>query len=651
MAKLLDFITVPAARASILWLIGEYNEKVPKIAPDVLRKMAKTFVDEVTQLTFIRFNLHFENVIFQFQQDTVKLQVLNLAVKLYLTNPEQTKLLCQYVFSLARYDQNYDIRDRSRFLRQFICPSNGTTTILSENARRVFLAAKPAPTLESKYHGREQFQLGSLSHYLNMRANGYHDIPDFPDVAPDSTVRNVESSPGSSGGPSIKEHIPVTTTKSAKSSSAKDKNRSFYSESENSSSEYLSSSEDEESDDVAGSNEAATSDRPLKKSNKIVATDYDKKSSESGQDEDEDDDDNDDDDDNGGSVDGETDSSSDEDESSSEESSDEASSSSDQEPENKNFQKAKQLATQIPVTNANGKTKPAPKSNLDLLLDLDDISPAGPIMTPSLGGFLTPMQSTSPFVVNKAAAAAVAANYQHDLVGPSFIPFVNNELMNKVNGYGLGVTYRFTRSPHLVSAAMVSIELQFTNHSSADLENIQIGQKTLPAGMSLTEFATVAKLAPQALAIGTLGIDFNDSTQPVTFEICSSAGTTKVTLKSTVGEFIRSITMSDERFTGERSKLRGMNEHMATVSLAATLTDLRRLQQRVFETANFASIVSGNAKALYFTGQTLSSRSLVLVVIEIVGDAETDARITVSCEKMVIGSMLLNEIKLALLKN
>lgn len=47
MAKLLDFITVPAARAAILWLIGEYNEKVPRIGPDVLRKMAKTFVDEV----------------------------------------------------------------------------------------------------------------------------------------------------------------------------------------------------------------------------------------------------------------------------------------------------------------------------------------------------------------------------------------------------------------------------------------------------------------------------------------------------------------------------------------------------------------------------------------------------------------------------
>lgn len=48
MAKLMDHITVPQARASILWLLGEYSERVPKIAPDVLRKMAKSFISEVS---------------------------------------------------------------------------------------------------------------------------------------------------------------------------------------------------------------------------------------------------------------------------------------------------------------------------------------------------------------------------------------------------------------------------------------------------------------------------------------------------------------------------------------------------------------------------------------------------------------------------
>lgn len=56
------------ARASILWLMGEYCERVPKIAPDVLRKMAKSFTAE---------------------EDIVKLQTVNLAAKLYLTNSKQ----------------------------------------------------------------------------------------------------------------------------------------------------------------------------------------------------------------------------------------------------------------------------------------------------------------------------------------------------------------------------------------------------------------------------------------------------------------------------------------------------------------------------------------------------------------------------------
>ena len=44
----------------------------------------------------------------------VKLQILSLAVKLILTNPAQTTLLTQYVLNLAKYDMNYDIRDKAR---------------------------------------------------------------------------------------------------------------------------------------------------------------------------------------------------------------------------------------------------------------------------------------------------------------------------------------------------------------------------------------------------------------------------------------------------------------------------------------------------------------------------------------------------------
>ena len=35
------------AKASIYWLVGEYCSLVPKISPDVLRKAAKAFPNEV----------------------------------------------------------------------------------------------------------------------------------------------------------------------------------------------------------------------------------------------------------------------------------------------------------------------------------------------------------------------------------------------------------------------------------------------------------------------------------------------------------------------------------------------------------------------------------------------------------------------------
>lgn len=69
--------------------------------------------------------------------------------------------------------------------------------------------------------GREHFQLGSLSHYINARANGYHDLPMFPDAPSDSSVRDVEPI------------VPVQETRAKKQHAVK--KHSFYSESEQSS--------------------------------------------------------------------------------------------------------------------------------------------------------------------------------------------------------------------------------------------------------------------------------------------------------------------------------------------------------------------------------------------------------------------------------
>ena len=158
MSKLVDTVEVASARAAIVWVVGEYCERIPLHAPDVLRKMAISFCTE---------------------EVPVKLQVVNLSVKLYLTNPAQTKLISQYVFNLAKFDQNYDLRDRARFIKAILFP-HGEPGKISKHAKKIFLAPKPPPTIESKFANRDEYQLGSLSHFINARAAEYHNLPSFP---------------------------------------------------------------------------------------------------------------------------------------------------------------------------------------------------------------------------------------------------------------------------------------------------------------------------------------------------------------------------------------------------------------------------------------------------------------------------------------
>lgn len=86
-----------------------------------------------------------------------------------------------------------------------------------------------------------------------------------------------------------------------------------------------------------------------------------------------------------------------------------------------------------------------------------------PIMTPSLGGFLTP--------INPTAADGIRE------VSTSFIPIKKYEMLNSITGHGLKVEYRFTRSQHLISSHLISIELTFTNEGNKQIKDIQIGNK------------------------------------------------------------------------------------------------------------------------------------------------------------------------------
>lgn len=486
MAKLFDNVTVPMARASILWLMGEYCEKVPKIAPDVLRKMAKTFTAE---------------------EDIVKLQTVNLAAKLYLTNSKQTKLLTQYILNLGKYDQNYDIRDRTRFIRQLIVP-NEKSGALSKYARRILLAPKPAPVLESAFKDRDRYQLGTLSHSLNLKATGYQELPDWPAVAPDQSVRNVEiveplreSAPivGKTKQPKSDDKF-YSDDEDEKEEEGSDSSGSGSEDSSSSSEESGSESEEESSEDSekissdsgkssSGSEKSSSeseSDQKKKKKTKKAPQKKSKPAGDSDSDE------------NGNGPVGQASSSSSESSSDSESDSESDSGSDSPAPKKKTEEK--------------GKPKVAVNSKKEVsLLDLDDFSPA-PTNAPK------PSMLSQSLLSDLEGLSLSNISSTVQVTTSSFGPLKTYELLHHMTGKGLSAKYHFPRQPCLYQPSMVAVQVILTNSSDHALEEIHIGDRS-PASLNIHCFNTIERLEPGASVTVSMGIDFNDSTQAANFQL------------------------------------------------------------------------------------------------------------------------------------
>ncbi|XP_050533343.1 AP-3 complex subunit beta-1 isoform X2 [Daktulosphaira vitifoliae] len=546
MARLMDSIAVPQARASILWLLGEYSQLVSSIAPDVLRKVAKTFVSE---------------------EDIVKLQVMNLAVKLFLTNPDQTTLLCQYVLKQAKYDQNYDIRDRSRFLNNILFPPEQfINSKLSKQSKNIFLAEKPAPLLQSNFVDREEFQMGSLSHYINCRAIGYQDLPQFPEEPTDSSVRYVATPD---------EHeISINHHKTNRVSS--NKKKTFYSDSDEDSEDSSNDFEESESDSSDSSYETIDN-----KENKTASTSNDSEKSSSDSE----------------SV---------------------ESDSSEDEMVNKKMTKIIE-----------------PTSNVDLLLALDDFVPTSQTLLPSMGSILSPAN-------NQLSTNQPPNSVLKQVIAPKFVPSIKTEILNKIKGHNeLSMLARFTRSSHIFSNTMVNVELSYTNHDQKEaLTNIRLIQKS--SDLSIHNSVPVIQLLPGSVVLGALGIDFKDSTQPLVMEVfwylSGMERKSDIIFRAPMGELLQPLAISEEEFLNEQAKLKGMNEHVAKVSPYNKNTNVLKA---IFEVANVTN-VSERDNVFRFSGQTFSSNCLVLLTVKI---QDSTLTITVNCEKMVVGSVLLNEIK------
>ncbi|XP_069551480.1 AP-3 complex subunit beta-2 isoform X2 [Brachyistius frenatus] len=622
MAKLTDNIQVPMARASILWLIGEYCEHVPKIAPDVLRKMAKSFTNE---------------------EDIVKLQIINLAAKLYLTNSKQTKLLTQYVLNLAKYDQNYDIRDRARFIRQLIVPTEKSGA-LSKYAKKLFLALKPAPILESPFKDRDHFQLGSLSHLLNAKAGGYQELPDWPEAAPDPSVRNVE----------VKESVPEWTKCSSREKRKEKKvEKPFYSDSEgesgptesadsasdsasgseigSGSEESGSGSESEESEEGSESEEEEEEEEEKKKKKKELKKPVQESESEQSSEE----------------EDRkherkskqrkiESESESDEDEESESESSQSESEDSESEVEVK---KKKKAAESKPPSKPVKKESKKEKKEMSLL-DLDDFEPApSPQVTP-----------VNTFLSNSLVTDLEGLSLSDSVLSPATIApssaLKSYDLLHRITGEGLSVEYCFSRQPFSPDANMVAVQMQFTNSATSDTKNLHMEDVKLQSGMRVKEFPEIELLPAGETATAVMGIDFCDSTQAANFQLCTHTRKFFVSIQPPVGELMRPIFLTENEFKKEQGQLMGMNEITEKLTLDVKCRNEHAIVQRVTTAANLSRVPCGSDKECRFAGRTVTSSSLVLVTVAT--KEEGAAQLMVNCEKMVIGTMLVKDIHLAL---
>ncbi|KAF8622581.1 hypothetical protein AX15_006925 [Amanita polypyramis BW_CC] len=195
LAQSIDIIRHENARVCVLWLVGQYAEchdatpgppGIAEWAPDVLRKMAKSFNGETS---------------------AIKLQVVVLASKLLVLSPgdQRLQLLARYVLNVARYDKNYDVRDRARMMASLlsgIIPdlSNGIDTeerggvVLRREQVKVILFDGKSNMVEvgPRQKTNDNFIIGSLSGVTGKSMLSDSVLPDWLERGVESSLRDSE---------------------------------------------------------------------------------------------------------------------------------------------------------------------------------------------------------------------------------------------------------------------------------------------------------------------------------------------------------------------------------------------------------------------------------------------------------------------------
>ncbi|CAN7095092.1 unnamed protein product [Brassica rapa subsp. narinosa] len=168
----LDSVKVAAARATIIWMVGVYcslGHIIPKMLTTITKYLAWSFKSEASE---------------------TKLQILNTAAKVLISAEvedfQMLKKIVLYVLELGECDLNYDVRDRTRFLKKMLsyklaCHEPAEDSVASQEniaehvVEHVF-GRKLKPFSPLNLHNR--FYLpGSLSQIVLHAAPGYEPLP------------------------------------------------------------------------------------------------------------------------------------------------------------------------------------------------------------------------------------------------------------------------------------------------------------------------------------------------------------------------------------------------------------------------------------------------------------------------------------------
>lgn len=269
---------------------------------------------------------------------------------------------------------------------------------------------------------------------------------------------------------------------------------------------------------------------------------------------------------------------------------------------------------------------------------------SAPVLSPSLAADLANLSSSTTMTFNPNQQTHVSKK--------------DYELLNKINGNGLQINYRFPRVLNQFSNKMITIELIFCNSSNGDYCSFSITNKKLQSGASMSEFQEI-DVPKNATVTQRVGIDFNDTTQPASFEFSAvysndpllggTSNTKKwsnLSITSPIGELLTpGCNISENEFNKQQAKLKGMNEINSSIEdLSHAKFLASNLSVKLLENFYMCQIPSSQQDIIKYASLTSSSKTPILLSLFFAADTNK-CQINVNCEKIVLANMFIKEIK------